>query len=953
MKLFVRRALGVVLIFVLLLGTAVPAVFAAQKNTGTRHQLCTQLSDQAQAYYTGRYSPEALVAYDTDTTGSCLKAVDSELYNVLQTLMTETHTYEVDYNNKSNGLQAYWPNTDCNNGSGKAQLFYSDTTGSFNREHVWPKSRASFYQTAGGSDLHHLRPTDTDVNEARLNYTFANTREYYSNPTTYSHSGKVVLWYNPDFTLKTSVELKVSEKLGMVEVNDNVKGDVARILLYVYTRWEEKNLFEDDPDAKKGPDDSKNNGLRVIYDLETLLEWCEIDPVDTWEMGRNDATQAVQGNRNVFIDYPELAWILFGQDPPEDMDVPEQLPLNRTSYTISAVSNNEQWGTVTLSGRRITATANTGYYTDDYTVVSGQAKVKRDGNKFTVTPESDCTIQINFAPKTSAVASFNMGAEPICSYSGDDILLPTGTAPEGYRFVGWVLENIEDTTTVPSYYGAGSSYTLMGDTTFLGLYSYSDGEGFGDWVLVTDEKDLRSGISLVLAHVDSGVVAAPIKEKYLTKSGATFSADGKTIEKLPKDAVVLTLGGTENAWTLTGEDGKPLGVVGSKHLAWNDGTMEWTITITDGNASIYSAKDSYGRILYNRSSPRFNNYTNTPSSTLVLPQLFTNDSGIVYYTTDPMKCDHVYDTAVQEPTCTEGGYTLHVCSACGYTYRSDATPAAGHSYHEEVTKPTCTEGGYTVFTCTICNYSYVGAETPTATHPWDEGKVTVAPTDTKDGVRTYVCLVCGIVAKEAIPAGSQNSDTCIYGSQCGSVTFTDMPEYKNWAHAGIDFVLSKGLFNGMSTTTFGPDKTMTRAMLVTVLWRSVGEPEATNADFKDVPQGQWYSKAVSWAAEQGIVNGMGDGSFRPDNQISREQLATILFRFATFEKRDSSDRADLGIFPDGKAVQSYAVEAMQWAVAEGLVNGVFDSNVGITFLRPGGSATRAQVATILMRFLNP
>ena len=157
----------------------------------------------------------------------------------------------------------------------------------------------------------------------------------------------------------------------------------------------------------------------------------------------------------------------------------------------------------------------------------------------------------------------------------------------------------------------------------------------------------------------------------------------------------------------------------------------------------------------------------------------------------------------------------------------------------------------------------------------------------------------------------------------------------------------------MSNTSFAPDKTMTRAMLVTVLWRSAGEPEAQKATFTDVSADKWYSKAVSWAAEKGVVNGMGDGSFRPDNEITREQLATILFRFAKLTEMDPPERADLSGFPDAKDVQSYAVEALQWAVEKGLVNGIRNSATGETFLRPNGSATRAQVATILMRFLTP
>ena len=238
-------------------------------------------------------------------------------------------------------------------------------------------------------------------------YVPANVREYLSKPSTYPPSGTpTILWYDGSYTENSPEEAKTTDNLGMVEINDNIKGDTARILLYVYTRWEEKNLFENDPNAKPGSSTDENNGLRVIFDLETLLQWCEIDPVDEWEMGRNDATQDVQGNRNVFIDYPELAWLLFGETPPADMDVPEKLPLGMTTYTVTASSNNTAWGTVSVSGRRITATPAEGYYVEGYTLLSGDAEVKRNDNIFTVIAASDCSVRINFAPKKVVTATF-------------------------------------------------------------------------------------------------------------------------------------------------------------------------------------------------------------------------------------------------------------------------------------------------------------------------------------------------------------------------------------------------------------------------------------------------------------------------------------------------------------------------------------------------------------------
>ena len=138
---------------------------------------------------------------------------------------------------------------------------------------------------------------------------------------------------------------------------------------------------------------------------------------------------------------------------------------------------------------------------------------------------------------------------------------------------------------------------------------------------------------------------------------------------------------------------------------------------------------------------------------------------------------------------------------------------------------------------------------------------------------------------------------------------------------------------------------MTRAMLVTVLWRYEGEPKAAANTFSDVKAGQWYTDAVSWAAANGVVDGVGNNRFDPDGNITREQMATILYRYCSGKGLDTSKRGDLSGFPDGNKVGSWAKDAVQWTVAEGIISGSDGK------LLPQGNATRAQVATILMRFI--
>ena len=184
---------------------------------------------------------------------------------------------------------------------------------------------------------------------------------------------------------------------------------------------------------------------------------------------------------------------------------------------------------------------------------------------------------------------------------------------------------------------------------------------------------------------------------------------------------------------------------------------------------------------------------------------------------------------------------------------------------------------------------------------------------------------------------------------CPSRFFSDVPGVDYWGHEGIDFVVENGLFNGMSATTFEPDTTMTRAMLVTVLWRAAGMPRQGTNPFYDVPENVWFTDAVKWASDCNLVNGMQEGKFCPQENITREQMAAILYRYAQYNAQDVSGMADLSAFPDELTVSGWAENAMCWAVAKGIIGGLQTGETSI--LLPQGNATRAQVATILMRFL--
>ncbi|MBQ3216295.1 MAG: S-layer homology domain-containing protein [Oscillospiraceae bacterium] len=189
--------------------------------------------------------------------------------------------------------------------------------------------------------------------------------------------------------------------------------------------------------------------------------------------------------------------------------------------------------------------------------------------------------------------------------------------------------------------------------------------------------------------------------------------------------------------------------------------------------------------------------------------------------------------------------------------------------------------------------------------------------------------------------------------RCVSEPFTDVDQGL-WYHDSVDFAIRNGMFGGISETEFDPDGTMTRAMLVTVLYRFDGSCAIAPGDYySDVPIDSWYSAAVTWGKVTNIALGVGDGLFAPDDYVTREQVATMLYRYAKQNGYpvSSSANADISSFTDSEAISEYALPAIRWGVDTGLLGGV-----GGNLLDPQGSATRAQVATILMRFsllLNP
>lgn len=260
-------------------------VYSKSSNSGERDEVCTTLDGtSAAAYYTGSYSYSTLSDLSS-----------SQLLSSLRTLMTSTHSKKSSYDD----CRDMATKTDCENENGKITMLYTSyqatdsqyqSGNGWNREHVWPKSLGGNNTSGGGADLHHIRPDESQTNSKRGNKKFGNVTS--GSTSTGNLSGKIGGTYAGNY----------------FEPNDNVKGDVARICLYVYVRW--------------GSSWGADSVTEVFQSVDVLLEWCALDPVDTWEMGRNEVVAAYQGNRNVFIDYPEFAFLLFNESIPSDMTTP-------------------------------------------------------------------------------------------------------------------------------------------------------------------------------------------------------------------------------------------------------------------------------------------------------------------------------------------------------------------------------------------------------------------------------------------------------------------------------------------------------------------------------------------------------------------------------------------------------------------------------------------------------
>lgn len=712
MKKSLSMLMALLMIFSLFAGLQIPADAATVdyqygsttaysnviKNWGTRGELATFLSPNAEEFYDDTsYESLSAKAGSADIT----LVNTSALYVALYQLMSEAHTKKTSYEHTKNLFQ--YTDSQANGVNSTAiSAFYSgeevgpawDSGATWNREHVWPNSKGGASSGDGGgineTDIIMLRPETSSNNSSRGNKAYGVSSGYYFPNLSNTY---------------------------------DVRGDVARTVLYTYVRWgkEESEVLNN----MWGSDG-------VMESKEVLLNWMEADPVDTWEMGRNDSVQSITGTRNVFVDYPELAFELFEENVPANYNTPSGSAV-APKYTITAKSNNTAYGTVTVNGSSVIASPASGYQVAGYQVTSGTATVKQYGNVFSVNASSDCTIVISFEPAATYTVrvlenSVTKSTQQIQVNQSFTLPAYSGTLPEGYSFVGWAVNSVDHATVKPTIYAAGSSVTVTSAMTFYAVVSYFDGESGGTeltWTLVTDASQIGEGSQVVIAAAEYDKAMGALSSSGNNHSAVDVTKSSNTLTI--SDAVqVFTLEkGSINGSYAFYNGGKYLCAVNnsSNYLktstSLTDGASFYINAKSDGTAQITSAAYVSGSSGVGNVPMQYNTqgmFSCYPKATQKALSLYVGQSsnGTTYYTTSwgTTGCSHENETSVEKaPTCTEQGYTEYYCADCGYRYEEDYVPALGHSYQSVVTAPTFSAQGYTTHTCSACGDSYVDSYT--------------------------------------------------------------------------------------------------------------------------------------------------------------------------------------------------------------------------------------------------
>ena len=427
--------------------------------------------------------------------------------------------------------------------------------------------------------------------------------------------------------------------------------------------------------------------------------------------------------------------------------------------------------------------------------------------------------------------------------------------------------------------------------------------------------------NITATYGDTGVkIGATVKPSggtltyEVTKGSDVISVDKKgavTIIKAGTATVKITAAATDSM------------DAAEKEISVTINKKDLTITAKDKTAKIHDAVPELGKT----------DYTVTG---LVGKDKLTKEPTLEYATTPDMSKAGTVEIKVSGA---EAGDNYTITYKSGKLTISDGSEGTGT---ENKVTPAKTENG----TVTVSPDKAKSGDTVTVTAKPDSGyELGSLQVLDKNGKLVPVKKNSDGTYSFTMPDGPVSVLAVFQEANCPSKPYKDVDTSK-WYHEGIDYAIANGLMKGVAADKFDPNGTLNRAMLVTILYRLDGSPAVSGANpYSDVESGSWYDKAVQWADANKIVNGYGDGTFGPEDNITREQMAAMLYRYAQFKGYNVSKSADLSGYTDASAVSSWALDAMKWANGEGLIQGRTTKT-----LVPQGTTTRAEAATILMRF---
>ena len=417
---------------------------------------------------------------------------------------------------------------------------------------------------------------------------------------------------------------------------------------------------------------------------------------------------------------------------------------------------------------------------------------------------------------------------------------------------------------------------------------------------------------------ESKTLTATVQPDSATNKNVTWESSNKSVATVDATGEVTAIGAGTATITVTTVDGNK--------------TATCTVTVTAAPVPVSGVSLNKDSTSLTVGDTETLTATITPDNATNKNVTWSSDTPSVASVNNGVVTAVAPGTATITVTTADGGFT----ATCAVTVRPDIPPAnPNYKITVEATQggtvtadPTAAKAGTTVTLTPVPDRGYqVGSVAVT-----DRFGEPVAVTENADGTYTFT-----------MPNG-QVTVTVTFAET--PLPFTDVAE-GDWFHDAVRYVYDNGLMDGVGDNQFAPNATTNRAMVVTILYRLAGEPAVSgDAAFTDVADGLWYTDAVLWAAQKGIVNGISATEFAPSGDLTREQLAAILYRYAAYQGYDVSQRADLSGFGDASSISGYAQEALSWAHAQGLVLGFEDGS-----LRPQGTASRAQIAAVLMRFL--